>query len=76
MLEQDICGYARSVGRKHFIQIIKGRNRAHRKGARINESNNKRFNVYLVNTDYADVVNRTVKNRCVFAKIVAESEGT
>jgi hypothetical protein len=26
MLEQDICGYARSAGRKHFIRIIKGRN--------------------------------------------------
>lgn len=27
MLEQDICGYAKSVGRKHFFQIIKSRKR-------------------------------------------------
>lgn len=32
------------------------------------ESNNKRFNAYLINTDYADVVNGTVRNRCVFTE--------
>ena len=32
------------------------------------ESNNKRFNAYLTNTDYADVVNGTVRNRRVFTE--------
>ena len=40
----------------------------------MNESNNKRFNIYLVNTNYTDVVNGTVRNRCVFTKIIAEGE--
>ena len=32
----------------------------------MNETNNKRFNVYHANIDYADVVNGTIKNRCIF----------
>ena len=36
----------------------------HRK-VRINESNNKRFDVHYANTDFADMVNGAVRNRYV-----------
>ena len=40
----------------------------------MNESNNKSFNAYLVNTNYTDVVNGTVRNRCAWCGSKIEGE--
>ena len=42
---------------------------------RIDESNNKRFDVHFANTDYTDVVNGTVRNRYIFTKHYSRKRG-